>query len=97
MISIGSRHNNEDTPSVGSWNVWDGLVHVANAHNGVLAPIIGASGPLSFYADGNEGATNNGYNTDHKSFRSLSRILTGQQWDHHLIIHMGLRLNRYWL
>uniref|UniRef100_A0A7S0C787 HhH-GPD domain-containing protein n=1 Tax=Proboscia inermis TaxID=420281 RepID=A0A7S0C787_9STRA len=79
MIPIGSRHNNKDAPSVGSWNVWDGLVHVANAHNGVLAPIIGASGPPSFYADENEGATNSGYDTDHKSFRSLCRIITGQQ------------------
>jgi len=64
---------------VASWNVWASLVHVANAHNVVLDPPIFASGPPSFYADGNKGATNNGYDTNHKSFRSLCQIITGQQ------------------
>ena len=66
------------------YSLIDGLVHCATASNGILLPLIKEHGPPSFYLDHlkNKNDTKDNCNKktdDYQSFRSLCRIVAGQQ------------------
>ncbi|KAL9190603.1 hypothetical protein ACHAXT_000309 [Thalassiosira profunda] len=68
---------------MGGWCLVDGLTHCGLASNGILLPLIREHGPPAFYIDHikDKKSEEKGSCVDdeHKSFRSLCRIVAGQQ------------------
>mmetsp|Transcript_42104 Transcript_42104/g.88352 ORF Transcript_42104/g.88352 Transcript_42104/m.88352 type:complete len:379 (-) Transcript_42104:2006-3142(-) len=75
-----------NTNTIGGWCLIDGLVHCAMASNGILLPLMKEHGPPGFYLDhiitnkrSQEDSSNTNTNDGFTSFRSLCRIVAGQQ------------------
>eukprot|EP00581_Thalassiosira_minuscula_P002737 CAMPEP_0183747778 /NCGR_PEP_ID=MMETSP0737-20130205/67437_1 /TAXON_ID=385413 /ORGANISM="Thalassiosira miniscula, Strain CCMP1093" /LENGTH=405 /DNA_ID=CAMNT_0025983495 /DNA_START=220 /DNA_END=1438 /DNA_ORIENTATION=- len=76
-----------NTNTIGGWCLVDGLVHCAMASNGILLPLMKEHGPPAFYLDhinttnkrSQEDSSNTNTNDGFTSFRSLCRIVAGQQ------------------
>lgn len=72
------------TTTLDGWCLVDGLTHCASAADGKLLPLIEEHGPPSFYLDHLKKIRGNGRSDAsrrdcYKSFRSLCRIVAGQQ------------------
>ena len=79
-VTIPSGGN---TDTLGGWCLVDGLAHCAIASNGILLPLIKEHCPPDFYIDqiNNKHASTSSEEEEdgYKSFRSLCRIVSGQQ------------------
>ncbi|KAL7536432.1 hypothetical protein ACHAXR_007156 [Thalassiosira sp. AJA248-18] len=67
-----------DTNTLGGWSLIDGLTHCAVASNGILLPLIKEHGPPQFYIEHIQKKIIVG-SDKFQSFRSLCRIVSGQQ------------------
>ena len=79
----GSNDGDINTITIGGWCLIDGLVHCSTASDGILLPLIREHGVPSFYLDHlknvNSTTSQNAANDGYESFRSLCRIVSGQQ------------------
>lgn len=73
-----------NTNTLGGWCLVDGLTHCALGSNGILLPLIQEHGPPAFYIEhiqkkNTPGSEGDSSNDAYQSFRSLCRIVSGQQ------------------